>query len=140
MTSPGETPGHGAFQFLDLPLDLKINIIEELLGPSIASTVRKRLNTTQPTPFCIRNETRLQPNILRVSNDVFAIANTVLRSIKKWIIFDIDCDHLLLPQATHAVPIYRRRPKPRSSTSVWHSSHVGKNAYQACKRTQHSGA
>lgn len=64
MVSPGEDPGHGAFRSLYLPPDLKMNIIEELLGPYIASMVPKRLDKTRPTPFRIQN----QPLYNRISS------------------------------------------------------------------------
>ncbi|KAF1918610.1 hypothetical protein BDU57DRAFT_535680 [Ampelomyces quisqualis] len=104
-----------AFRFEDLPVDMRMQVVEELLGPPVAATGNLRTVSTQPWPFRLQNRPNTTTDIPRVNQEISTIAKTVLYAFNKWVVFDIDCSHLLLPQAYLFVPFIVVDPEDAAS-------------------------
>jgi hypothetical protein len=97
--------------YTDLPTEIKMSILAELMGPAIAATSNPRMHLDQSWPFQIQNRPSLDTATLFTDKATSAVAKSVLNTVNKWVAFDITCAHLLLPWACIVVPFFVINPK-----------------------------
>jgi hypothetical protein len=78
---------------------------EDLLRPSAVSDSAPRYHPERPWPYHYQNKPVLDTAMLQVNKSTSSMAKAVLRSRNKWVFFDIECSHLLLPWACFAVRV-----------------------------------
>ncbi|KAF2826608.1 hypothetical protein CC86DRAFT_381731 [Ophiobolus disseminans] len=89
--------------FEDLPTETKMMIAEKLLRPPTSLT-GPRFYARKAWAFSHQNRPAIETAIRRLNKNMSSIGQDVLNSGNKWIVFDVDCGHLLLPWVCIPIP------------------------------------
>ncbi|KAF1847864.1 uncharacterized protein K460DRAFT_426717 [Cucurbitaria berberidis CBS 394.84] len=92
-------------EFENLPPELMNAVLEELLGTSDNPGPRLRHRPDIPELSTLERRFTMETAILRTNKQIHAMAKAYLDLANKWIVFDMDDVHLVLPWACILIPM-----------------------------------